>query len=177
MFTQQLPSGVFVLQREFIKVMEANRDFIWWAETLITEETKELQEAYMAPPSDENFGQIFKELADVIYVVAGFYNVMPTHAPELLSQEKNQEIQNIIDEAATIVSEVTQKMMIPLPLIIAAFEEVHRSNMSKLDDNGKPIRREDGKILKGPNYTLPDMNDIVQEWKNFQILQSQKEGN
>jgi predicted HAD superfamily Cof-like phosphohydrolase len=37
----------------------------------------------------------------------------------------------------------------------AVFEAVHESNMSKLDDNGKPIRREDGKILKGPNYKPP----------------------
>lgn len=34
----------------------------------------------------------------------------------------------------------------------AVYAEVHRSNMSKLDDNGRPIRRHDGKVLKGPNY-------------------------
>lgn len=40
----------------------------------------------------------------------------------------------------------------------AAFAEVHGSNMSKLDENGKPIVREsDGKILKGPNYYKPDL--------------------
>lgn len=40
----------------------------------------------------------------------------------------------------------------------AAFEEVHRSNMSKLGEDGKPIRREgDGKVMKGPNYFKPDM--------------------
>lgn len=36
------------------------------------------------------------------------------------------------------------------------FEEVHRSNMSKLVD-GKPLKREDGKVLKGPNYTPPNL--------------------
>lgn len=40
------------------------------------------------------------------------------------------------------------------------FERVHRSNMSKLDDNGKPIYREDGKVLKGPNYKKPDLADL-----------------
>lgn len=39
------------------------------------------------------------------------------------------------------------------------FEEVHRSNMSKLVD-GKPLKREDGKILKGPNYTPPNLSFI-----------------
>jgi predicted HAD superfamily Cof-like phosphohydrolase len=38
----------------------------------------------------------------------------------------------------------------------AAYDEVHRSNMSKLGADGKPIRREDGKALKGPNYTPAD---------------------
>jgi len=41
------------------------------------------------------------------------------------------------------------------------FDEVHRSNMSKLGEDGKPIRREDGKILKGPNYFKPDLASIV----------------
>ncbi|PCH52801.1 MAG: hypothetical protein COC22_03520, partial [Flavobacteriaceae bacterium] len=37
----------------------------------------------------------------------------------------------------------------------AVFNEIQRSNMSKLDTNGKPIYREDGKVLKGPNYFKP----------------------
>jgi predicted HAD superfamily Cof-like phosphohydrolase len=41
------------------------------------------------------------------------------------------------------------------------FAEVHRSNMSKLGEDGKPIYREDGKILKGPNYTPPDLTFIL----------------
>lgn len=41
-----------------------------------------------------------------------------------------------------------------------AFDQVHRSNMSKLGDDGKPIVREDGKILKGPNYWVPDMEGV-----------------
>jgi predicted HAD superfamily Cof-like phosphohydrolase len=46
-----------------------------------------------------------------------------------------------------------------------AFIEVHRSNMSKLGADGKPVVREnDGKILKGPNYTPPDIQSIVEGW-------------
>lgn len=45
-----------------------------------------------------------------------------------------------------------------------AFSEVHRSNMSKLGEDGKPIRREgDGKVLKGPNYFKPDIAQFVDE--------------
>ena len=42
-----------------------------------------------------------------------------------------------------------------------AYKRVHRSNMSKLDENGKPIYRQDGKVLKGPNYYLPNLKDLV----------------
>ena len=41
------------------------------------------------------------------------------------------------------------------------FAEVHRSNMSKLDDESQPIYREDGKVLKVPNYIPPDLGQII----------------
>ncbi len=48
----------------------------------------------------------------------------------------------------------------------AAFNEVHRSNMSKLGEDGKPIRREgDGKVMKGPNYFKPDMVQFIKSKK------------
>ena len=42
------------------------------------------------------------------------------------------------------------------------FTEVQRSNMSKLGENGKPIYREDGKVMKGPNFSEPDLKSILQ---------------
>lgn len=43
-----------------------------------------------------------------------------------------------------------------------AFNEVHRSNMSKLGEDGRPIRRqEDGKVMKGPNYFKPDLAQFI----------------
>ena len=42
-----------------------------------------------------------------------------------------------------------------------AMHRVHESNMSKLDEYGKPIFREDGKVLKGPNYKPPNLEDLV----------------
>ena len=42
-----------------------------------------------------------------------------------------------------------------------ALNRVHESNMSKLDEDGKPIYREDGKVLKGPNYAPPNLEDLV----------------
>jgi predicted HAD superfamily Cof-like phosphohydrolase len=45
----------------------------------------------------------------------------------------------------------------------AAMEEVHRSNMSKMDDDGKAIYRDDGKVMKGPNYTPPVLSEFIKE--------------
>jgi predicted HAD superfamily Cof-like phosphohydrolase len=45
--------------------------------------------------------------------------------------------------------------------IEAVFNEIQRSNMSKLGADGKPIYREDGKVLKGPNYFKPNIKDIL----------------
>jgi predicted HAD superfamily Cof-like phosphohydrolase len=46
-------------------------------------------------------------------------------------------------------------------IIEDVFNEVHRSNMSKLGENGKPIYREDGKVLKGPNYSPPNIAQFL----------------
>ena len=43
------------------------------------------------------------------------------------------------------------------------FAEIHRSNMSKLDSDGKPIYREDGKIMKSENYFLPKIAKILEQ--------------
>jgi len=42
------------------------------------------------------------------------------------------------------------------------FTEVLRSNMSKLGEDGKPIYRDDGKVMKGPNYSEPDLKSVLQ---------------
>ena len=41
------------------------------------------------------------------------------------------------------------------------FKEVQRANMSKLDEDGKPIYNDQGKVMKGPNYTKPDLSKFV----------------
>ena len=46
--------------------------------------------------------------------------------------------------------------------IEAVFEEIQRSNMSKLGDDGQPIYREDGKVLKGPHYFKPNIKEILE---------------
>tara|TARA_B100000795_G_scaffold191891_1_gene146392 strand:- start:1474 stop:1860 length:387 start_codon:yes stop_codon:yes gene_type:complete len=45
--------------------------------------------------------------------------------------------------------------------IESIFDEIQRSNMSKLGADGKPIYRKDGKVMKGPNYFKPDLKKII----------------
>ena len=47
--------------------------------------------------------------------------------------------------------------------ISEVFEEIQLSNMSKLGTDGKPIYREDGKVLKGPSYFKPDIKSILEK--------------
>ncbi len=89
-----------------------------------------------------------------------------------LMQEENDEYLEACKEGnlTLIADALGDKMYILFGTIIAhglqhkieeVFDEIHRSNMSKLDDNGKPIYREDGKILKSENYFLPDIESIL----------------
>jgi predicted HAD superfamily Cof-like phosphohydrolase len=46
-------------------------------------------------------------------------------------------------------------------LLDEALDRVHISNMSKLGENGLPVYRDDGKVLKGPNYKPPTLTDLI----------------
>lgn len=54
-------------------------------------------------------------------------------------------------------------------IIEDVFDEVHRSNMSKLGVDGKPIYREDGKVLKGPNFTPPNIAQFLTDGGQLEI--------
>ena len=47
--------------------------------------------------------------------------------------------------------------------IVEVFKEIQRSNMSKLDENGKPIYREDGKVMKSELYFKPNIKSILED--------------
>lgn len=63
----------------------------------------------------------------------------------------------------TIVSHGMQEVIEPI------FNEVHRSNMSKLGADGKPIYREDGKILKGENYSPPNVSQYLPDDNQMEL--------
>ena len=93
------------------------------------------------------------------------YNLMKEENEEYLQAVKSNDLIEIGDAlgdmlyilCGTIISHGFQDK------IEAIFDEIQRSNMSKLGADGKPIYREDGKVLKGPNYFKPDIEKILKK--------------
>jgi predicted HAD superfamily Cof-like phosphohydrolase len=138
----------FVMLKEFITTFDASRDPQLWLK-LIREETAELKEALASGDRE----QIIKEAADVDYVIFGFLTVAGEDADAMAEYEVLEELADLLVlQAAVIVGWAALK---------TAFKRIHESNMSKLGDDGKPIRREDGKIMKGPNYKPPYLKDLI----------------
>ena len=89
---------------------------------------------------------------------------------ELISEELNElwdafDARDIVEvaDALTDILYVTYGAAHAFGIDIdKCFDEVQRSNMSKLGEDGKPIYREDGKVQKGPNYFKPDLKKILQ---------------
>jgi predicted HAD superfamily Cof-like phosphohydrolase len=93
------------------------------------------------------------------------FNLMKEENEEYLEAAQNGDIVEIADAlgdmlyilCGTINAHGLQEKM------ASVFEEIQRSNMSKLDDNGEPIYREDGKVLKSSNYFKPDIRSILEK--------------
>lgn len=89
----------------------------------------------------------------------------------LMAEENDEYLEACRNKDLTLIADALgDKMYILFGTIIAhglqhkiveVFEEIHRSNMSKLDENGQPIYREDGKIMKSAKYFLPDIESIL----------------
>ena len=92
------------------------------------------------------------------------YNLMKEENEEYLEAATNNDIVEIADAlgdqlyilCGTILRHGLQHK------IVEVFEEIQRSNMSKLDESGRPIYREDGKVLKSNLYFKPDINKILE---------------
>ncbi|MGH1385737.1 hypothetical protein [Kordia sp.] len=93
------------------------------------------------------------------------FNLMKEENEEYLEAAQNNDLVEVADAlgdmlyilCGTIIEHGMQEK------IVAVFEEIQRSNMSKLGEDGKPIYREDGKVLKGPNYFKPNIAEILKK--------------
>lgn len=93
------------------------------------------------------------------------FNLMKEENEEYLEAAQNNDLVEVADAlgdmlyilCGTIIEHGMQDK------IEEVFNEIQRSNMSKLDENGQPIYREDGKVLKGPNYFKPNIAQILEK--------------
>ena len=91
------------------------------------------------------------------------FNLMKEENEEYLEAANNNDLVEVADAlgdmlyilCGTIIEHGMQHK------IEEVFEEIQRSNMSKLGEDGQPIYREDGKVLKGPNYFKPDIAAVL----------------
>ncbi len=91
------------------------------------------------------------------------FNLMKEENEEYLEAANNNDLTEVADAlgdmlyilCGTIIEHGMQHK------IEEVFDEIQSSNMSKLGADGKPIYREDGKVLKGPNYFKPDIDRIL----------------
>lgn len=91
------------------------------------------------------------------------FNLMKEENEEYLEAVQNNDVVEIADAlgdmlyilCGTILEHGLQHK------IEEVFDEIQRSNMSKLGEDGKPIYREDGKVMKGPNYFKPNFETIL----------------
>ena len=80
---------------------------------------------------------------------------------ELIGAMKNKDLLEVAD-ALTDILYVTYGAGHAFGIDLdKCFDEVQNSNMSKLDENGKPIYNDSGKVMKGPNYFKPDLSKFV----------------
>ena len=93
------------------------------------------------------------------------FNLMKEENEEYLEAAQNNDLVEVADAlgdmlyilCGTIIEHGMQDK------IEEVFNEIQRSNMSKLGVDGKPIYREDGKVLKGPNYFKPNIAEILEQ--------------
>ena len=139
---------------EFIRAFNGSLDPRLWIK-LIDEEMAEL----MA----EKYGTVehLKELCDLLYVSTGLALTAPEHIGMLM---RDGERETVIKQQGTVSRLLDSGLeQYGEAVLSEAFTRVHDSNMSKLDSNGNPILREDGKVMKGKNYKKPDLPDLLEK--------------
>lgn len=106
----------------------------------------------------------FGELIEAVYGKAAAKEVTDayTFAVDLMSDDNHEPdvvaTADALGDLDYVIAGFALEAGIPHPDVVT---EIHRSNLSKLGEDGKPILREDGKILKGPGYFRPDIAAVL----------------
>lgn len=137
---------------DFIQAFGASLDPRVWIKLI----DEELGELYKEIPKTEGH---LKELCDLLYVTTGLALTAVNHIGSLITETERQKVAKQQNKASRALNEYL--LVYGDDVFMEAFNRVHLSNMSKLGADGKPIYREDGKVLKGPNYKKPDLSDLM----------------
>ena len=123
------------------------------------EKVKEFADTFNIKYSDDMNVNIDESTIDLRF------RLMQEENLEYLEAAKNKDIVEVADALGDILYILCGTILTHglQHKIVEVFNEIQRSNMSKLDINGKPVFREDGKILKGPNYFQPNIKEILEK--------------
>lgn len=174
MFYDYMADDIMKAQAEFHNKfgIDVNKKVATVYLDLIDEEHEEWVEEFYSNPYYAS--RELKELTDLLYTVCGlahqlgytfekstFYTsgiyleVITEYVEKLLEQDTSETTLNSLILAIYGYAHSRQWDL------TEAYWRVHESNLSKLGDDGVPVRREDGKIMKGPNYYEPELEDLV----------------
>ena len=122
--------------------------------TFLSEQAKEFRKKYNLPNSaDRSTRSVQQKL-----IVEEFKEFL--EAEGMLFRHGRNHQSDALKELADLVYVCYQYAENMGWFLDEALDRVHQSNMSKLGEDGKPIYRDDGKVLKGPNYKPPNLEDL-----------------
>ena len=121
------------------------------------EQVKEFAETFNIEYSDDMNINIDESTIDLRF------RLMQEENLEYLEAAKNKDIVEVADALGDILYILCGTILTHglQHKIVEVFNEIQRSNMSKLGKDGKPIYRNDGKVMKGPNYFKPNITEIL----------------
>ena len=127
-----------------------------------------IEEAYFI----EEMATRFEGLAVILAEKAALHGSMPLRRMQLSVEELAKFYRSLLDKDLVKILNALTDRQYALDgdylafgfdqLKKAAFDKVHESNMTKLD-NGNPVLHKSGKVMKGPNYKSPDLRDVFGE--------------
>tara|TARA_E500000081_G_scaffold105506_1_gene107038 strand:+ start:2998 stop:3378 length:381 start_codon:yes stop_codon:yes gene_type:complete len=123
--------------------------------TFLSEQAKEFRSTYginnspSLPSRNKQKNLIVEEFKEFLESEGMLFRNNPVFPAEALKE---------LADLVYVCYQYAENMRWPLD---EALDRVHESNMSKLDEDGHPIYRDDGKVLKGPNYKPPNLTDLV----------------
>ena len=142
-------------QEEFLKGYGITPERMVLRNKLWNEECEELTEAI----SKKDKVKILDAIVDMMYIRIGTLLEHHKGIATIVNFEAESDI-----ELINCRDYFTKHFGGTPKLLINAFDEVHRSNMSKLDENGNPIFREDGKVIKSNLFSEPDLKFILEKY-------------